>query len=161
MSPCHRVPGPDPGLSTATPACMRGPAAGGRPLLDAAHRARSLLHHAQLVARWGEAPSRVGRSLPLSAPPDPPRVSVAEKPAMSQLPTTLDHSEPGRDSEPPRPLLQLRRPQHGGTHRGSASGPMPEPPEAVPRRGAGSAQLGLQSMAAASLGWAPPGSHYH
>ncbi|XP_025306562.3 testis-specific serine/threonine-protein kinase 5-like isoform X1 [Canis lupus dingo] len=80
----------------------------------------------------------------LSSPP--------EKPAKSQLPAALDHMEPGRDSQPPRLLQRLQRPQHRGPHHESASGPMPERPDAVPTRGAGSAQLGLQSTVAASVG---------
>ncbi|XP_032171659.1 testis-specific serine/threonine-protein kinase 5-like [Mustela erminea] len=73
------------------------------------------------------------------------------KPAKSQLPATLHPTEPGGDSERPRPLLQLRRPQHRGTHRRNASGLTPEPPEGDPRRVAGSAQRELRSMMVASL----------
>lgn len=147
----HRVPGPDPGPATAKAARTPGPATGGRPLLDAARRACALLHHAPLVARWA-GPQRGGRGLCRSAPLDSPRLSVAVKPAKPQLPATLHPTEPGRDSERPRPLLQLRRSQHGGTHRRNASGLTPEPPEGVPRRGAGSAQRELRSMVVASLG---------
>lgn len=148
----HRVPGPDPGPATAKAARTPGPATGGRPLLDAARHACALLHRALLVARWAR-PQQGGRGLRCSAPlSDSPRLSVAVKPAKSQLPATLHPTEPGRDSGRPRPLGQLRRPHHGGTHRGNASGLTPEPPEGVPRRGAGPAQRGLRSVAAASLG---------
>ncbi|XP_027992433.2 testis-specific serine/threonine-protein kinase 5-like isoform X2 [Eptesicus fuscus] len=62
-------------------------------------------------------------------------------------------AEPREDSDPTRPLLQLRRPQQQGTPK-SASGPAPQPPGARPSRGAWSASagVGLQSMAKASPG---------
>ncbi|XP_045716930.1 testis-specific serine/threonine-protein kinase 5-like [Phyllostomus hastatus] len=59
--------------------------------------------------------------------------------------------EPREDSGPPRSLLQLRRPQQLGTPKG-ASGPAPEPPDASPSGGGGSAKLGLRSTAMANLG---------
>ncbi|XP_058555406.1 testis-specific serine/threonine-protein kinase 5-like isoform X2 [Neofelis nebulosa] len=57
-----------------------------------------------------------------------------------EKPANLEHSEPGRDSEPPR-----RRPRHCFWASAWAA-------EADPRRGAGSAQLGLWSARTASLG---------
>ncbi|TKC44301.1 hypothetical protein EI555_001746, partial [Monodon monoceros] len=61
---------------------------------------------------------------------------VAKKPEESELPTSPDNVEPSADSDPPRPLLYLRRPQQQCTPLESASGPAPEPTESPPRRGA-------------------------
>ncbi|XP_044905455.1 testis-specific serine/threonine-protein kinase 5-like isoform X2 [Felis catus] len=60
-------------------------------------------------------------------------------PPVAEKPAKLEHSEPGRDSEPPR-----RRPRH--CFRASAWAAEADP------RGAGSAQLGLWSARTASLG---------
>ncbi|XP_039110080.1 testis-specific serine/threonine-protein kinase 5-like [Hyaena hyaena] len=68
-------------------------------------------------------------------------------------PAKLEHTEPGRDSEPPEPLRQC--PQQRGPHLESAFRQPPEPPEpteAGSRGGTGSAQLGLWSMRPGSLG---------
>uniref|UniRef100_A0A8C9KXC5 non-specific serine/threonine protein kinase n=1 Tax=Phocoena sinus TaxID=42100 RepID=A0A8C9KXC5_PHOSS len=61
---------------------------------------------------------------------------LAKKPEESELPTSPDNVEPSADSDPPRPLLHLRRPQQQCTPLESASGPAPEPTESPPRRGA-------------------------
>ncbi|XP_033698781.1 testis-specific serine/threonine-protein kinase 5-like [Tursiops truncatus] len=66
---------------------------------------------------------------------------VAKKPEECELPTSPDNVEPSADSDPPRPLLHLRRPQQQCTPLESASGPAPEPTESPPRR----APLGLGS----------------
>ncbi|KAM5313930.1 testis-specific serine/threonine-protein kinase 5-like [Glossophaga mutica] len=84
---------------------------------------------------WGWA-----SGLSLSTQTEAPMRSTVENPG-----------QPREDSEPPRSLLQLRRPQQLGTPK-SASGPAPEPPDASPSRGGGSARLGLRSIATANLG---------
>ncbi|CAK6439029.1 unnamed protein product [Pipistrellus nathusii] len=84
--------------------------------------------------RWMlPAPPALLRAVPGAAP--------AENPA-----------EPREDSDPARPLLQLRRSPQRGTPK-SASGPAPPPPGARPRSGASSAsvRLGLRGMAKAGL----------
>uniref|UniRef100_A0A8C2RJ91 non-specific serine/threonine protein kinase n=1 Tax=Capra hircus TaxID=9925 RepID=A0A8C2RJ91_CAPHI len=71
--------------------------------------------------------------------------AIPEKTEKPQLRTSLDNVEPNADSDPPRLLLQLWRPQLQGTSHESASGPAPEPPGACPRQGADSAGLELWS----------------
>ncbi|XP_059730321.1 testis-specific serine/threonine-protein kinase 5-like isoform X2 [Bos taurus] len=66
-----------------------------------------------------------------------------EKPEKPQLQTSLDNVEPSADSDPPRSLLQLWRPQLQGTSHESASSLTPEPPRACPRQVADSAGLQL------------------
>ncbi|XP_061294226.1 testis-specific serine/threonine-protein kinase 5-like isoform X2 [Bos javanicus] len=66
-----------------------------------------------------------------------------EKPEKPQLQTSLDNVEPSADSDPPRSLLQLWRPQLQGTSHESASSLTPEPPGACPRQVADSAGLQL------------------
>ncbi|XDA79360.1 hypothetical protein R6Z07F_009382 [Ovis aries] len=71
--------------------------------------------------------------------------AIPEKTEKPQLRTSLHNVEPNADSDPPRSLLQLWRPQLQGTSCESASGPAPEPPGACPRQGADSAGLELWS----------------
>ncbi|XP_070659099.1 testis-specific serine/threonine-protein kinase 5-like [Bos indicus] len=69
--------------------------------------------------------------------------AIPEKPEKPQLQTSLDNVEPSADSDPPRSLLQLWRPQLQGTSHESASSLTPEPPRACPRQVADSAGLQL------------------
>ncbi|XP_061294228.1 testis-specific serine/threonine-protein kinase 5-like isoform X3 [Bos javanicus] len=69
--------------------------------------------------------------------------AIPEKPEKPQLQTSLDNVEPSADSDPPRSLLQLWRPQLQGTSHESASSLTPEPPGACPRQVADSAGLQL------------------
>ncbi|MXQ93661.1 hypothetical protein E5288_WYG022348 [Bos mutus] len=69
--------------------------------------------------------------------------AIPEKPEKPQLQTSLDNVEPSADSDPPRSLLQLWRPQLQGTSHESASSLTPEPPGACPRQVADSARLQL------------------
>lgn len=74
----------------------------------------------------------------------PPLQSAARKLAESWLPALLEDAEPRENSEPPRPLLQLRHPQQQGTSE-SASCPGTKPWEACLRQGVGSARLRLRA----------------
>lgn len=90
----------------------------------------------------------------------PPLQSAARKLAESWLPALLDDAEPRENSEPPRPLLQLRHPQQQGTSE-SASCPGTKPWEACLRQGVGSARLRLQAEMWPAGVWVLAGGHDH
>lgn len=75
-----------------------------------------------------------------------PLRSIAEKPEKPQLQTSPDNVETNADSNPPRSLLKLWRPQLQGTSHESVSGLAPEPLGVCLRRGEDSARLELWSM---------------
>lgn len=154
-----------PGLHEACSSCNRtrgpGPAAGGCTLLDAAAK-HALLLSAQCPARWARAWGRGGEQVGCPPAPSltPPLQSAARKLAESWLPALLDDAEPRENSEPPRPLLQLRHPQQQGTSE-SASCPGTKPWEACLRQGVGSARLRLQAEMWPAGVWVLAGGHDH
>eukprot|EP00069_Balaena_mysticetus_P012317 bmy_07575T0 len=114
--PWSLVPGPDPRPAPAAPASAPGPAAGGRTPLDAARRACALPAQCSAASLQVLHAHQCGQAGGSSAPHVTlPLRSVAEKPEESQLPTSPDNVQPSADSDPPRPLLHLRRPQQQGT----------------------------------------------
>ncbi|OWK04416.1 hypothetical protein Celaphus_00016103 [Cervus elaphus hippelaphus] len=72
--------------------------------------------------------------------------AIPEKAEKPQLQTSPDNVETNADSDPPRSLLQLWRPQLQDTSHESVSGLAPEPPGVCQRRGADSARLELWSV---------------
>nr|XP_020739596.1 testis-specific serine/threonine-protein kinase 5-like [Odocoileus virginianus texanus] len=72
--------------------------------------------------------------------------TIPEKPEKPQLRTSPDNVETNTNSDPPRSLLQLWRPQLQGTSHESVSGLAPEPLGVCLRQGADSARFELWSM---------------
>ncbi|XP_068840168.1 testis-specific serine/threonine-protein kinase 5-like [Capricornis sumatraensis] len=87
--------------------------------------------------------------------------AIPEKTEKPQLRTSLDNVKPNADSDPPRSLLQLWRPQLQGTSHESASVPAPEPPGACSRQGADSAGLELWSTETAGRTPCQPSAWRH